>query len=104
MPVWLPTWIYNFAQWMDKTPFGRYMRESLYSFPIVETLHIFGLVFLLFVDREVAVELDDRSRSSQSDILVGFDISRNRIVNSGIHLRCNEAPPNEEIEFVFING
>jgi len=47
MPVWLPAWVFEFAQWLDKTPFGKYMRESLYSFPIVETLHIFGIVFLL---------------------------------------------------------
>jgi hypothetical protein len=47
MPEWLPAWVFHFAQWMDKTSFGRYMRESLYSFPIVETLHIFGIVFLL---------------------------------------------------------
>jgi hypothetical protein len=47
MPDWLPAWVFHFAQWMDKTPFGKFMRESLFSFPIVETLHIFGIVFLL---------------------------------------------------------
>ena len=47
MPAWLPLWVFHFAQWMDQTSFGKYMRESLYSFPIVETLHIFGIVFLL---------------------------------------------------------
>jgi phosphoglycerol transferase MdoB-like AlkP superfamily enzyme len=32
---------------MDQTSFGKYMRESFWSFPIVETLHIFGIVLLL---------------------------------------------------------
>ncbi|MGH9678767.1 MAG: hypothetical protein ACRD4Y_02325, partial [Candidatus Acidiferrales bacterium] len=47
MPAWLPAWIFHFSQWMDQTSMGKYMRESLYSFPIVETLHIFGIVLLL---------------------------------------------------------
>jgi len=47
MPGWLPMWVFQFSQWLDQTPFGKYMRESLYSFPIVETLHVFGIVSLL---------------------------------------------------------
>jgi hypothetical protein len=47
IPAWLPAWMFHFSQWMDQTPFGKYMRESFWSFPIVETLHIFGIVLLL---------------------------------------------------------
>ncbi len=47
MPGWLPAWMFHFAQWMDQTPFGLEMRESLYLFPIVETLHVFGIVSLV---------------------------------------------------------
>ena len=47
MPGWLPAWTFHFTQWIDQTPFGKYTRESLYMFPIVETLHIFGIVLLL---------------------------------------------------------
>jgi hypothetical protein len=47
MPVWLPAWIFHFAQWLDQTPFGHVMRESLYLFPVVETLHVFGIVSLV---------------------------------------------------------
>jgi len=47
MPVWLPVWVFHFTQWLDRTRFGREMRESLYLFPVVETLHVFGIVSLL---------------------------------------------------------
>ena len=47
MPGWLPAWVLHFSQWMDQTKLGVYMRESLFAFPIVETLHIFGIVSLL---------------------------------------------------------
>jgi hypothetical protein len=47
MPVWLPAWVFHFCQWLDQTPFGHYMRESLYLFPVVETLHVFGIVCLV---------------------------------------------------------
>ncbi|HVA94371.1 MAG TPA: DUF6644 family protein [Candidatus Dormibacteraeota bacterium] len=32
---------------MNQSQLGVYMRDSLYAFPIVETLHIFGIVLLL---------------------------------------------------------
>lgn len=47
MPAWLPGWVLHFCQWLDNTPFGHEMRESLYLFPIVETLHVFGIVSLV---------------------------------------------------------
>lgn len=47
MPGWLPTWMFRFAQWLDQTSFGHLMRESLYMFPVVETLHVFGIVALV---------------------------------------------------------
>jgi len=47
MPGWLPTWVFHFSQWLDQTSFGHVMRESLYLFPVVETLHVFGIVSLV---------------------------------------------------------
>jgi hypothetical protein len=47
MPGWLPAWVFHFCQWLDQTAFGHEMRESLYLFPIVETLHVFGIVSLV---------------------------------------------------------
>jgi hypothetical protein len=39
--------MFHFSQWLDQTSFGQVMRESLYLFPIVETLHVFGIVSLV---------------------------------------------------------
>src|SRR5258708_40316210 len=47
MPGWLPTWVFHFCQWLDQTSFGHEMRESLYLFPVIETLHVFGIVSLV---------------------------------------------------------
>ena len=47
MPGWLPSWVFHFSQWLDQTQFGHVMRESLYLFPVVETLHVFGIVSLV---------------------------------------------------------
>ena len=47
MPAWLPGWMFHFAQWLDQSSFGHEMRESLYLFPIIETLHVFGIVSLV---------------------------------------------------------
>lgn len=47
MPGWLPAWVFHFSQWLDQTSFGHVMRESLYLFPVVETLHVFGIVSLV---------------------------------------------------------
>lgn len=46
MPSWLPAWVFHFSVWLDGSRFGLEMRESLYLFPIVETLHVFGIVSL----------------------------------------------------------
>ena len=47
MPGWLPSWVFHFSQWLDQTQFGHVMRESLYLFPVFETLHVFGIVSLV---------------------------------------------------------
>ena len=47
MPGWLPTWVLHFCQWLDASSFGHEMRESLYLFPVIETLHVFGIVSLV---------------------------------------------------------
>ena len=47
MPGWLPTWVLHFCQALDASAFGHEMRESLYLFPVVETLHVFGIVSLV---------------------------------------------------------
>ncbi|MGA7791510.1 MAG: DUF6644 family protein [Candidatus Acidiferrales bacterium] len=39
--------MFHFSQWLDQTSFGHVMRESLYLFPVVETLHVFGIVSLV---------------------------------------------------------
>jgi hypothetical protein len=39
--------MFHISQWLDQTSFGHVMRESLYLFPIVETLHVFGIVLLV---------------------------------------------------------
>jgi len=47
MPGWLPTWILHFCEALDGSSFGHEMRESLYLFPVIETLHVFGIVSLV---------------------------------------------------------
>src|SRR6204780_5896934 len=47
MPGWLPAWVFHSSQWMAQTSFGHEMRESLYLFPVIETLHVFGIVSLV---------------------------------------------------------
>jgi len=35
-----------FCSWLERSPFGSEVRESLWIFPTVETLHLFGMVLL----------------------------------------------------------
>jgi hypothetical protein len=35
------------CQWLEQTGVGRSVRESLWQFPIIETVHIFGIILLV---------------------------------------------------------
>lgn len=35
------------CQWLEQTTMGTYVRESLWLFPTIETLHLFGIVLLV---------------------------------------------------------
>jgi len=66
-------------------------------------IFVFGSIFLLFINSEEAVELDGRASRAEDDVFVGFDIGRDGIINGGIHLRGDEAAPDEEIELILVD-
>ena len=35
------------CQWLENTPFGASVRDSLWQFPVIETVHIFGIILLV---------------------------------------------------------
>jgi uncharacterized protein DUF6644 len=37
----------SFCKWLEHTPVGTHVRESLWLFPTIETLHLFGIVLLV---------------------------------------------------------
>jgi uncharacterized membrane protein len=39
--------IFAFCQWLEQTSAGTSIRESLWLFPIIETVHIFGIILLV---------------------------------------------------------
>ena len=39
--------IFSICQWLEQTPVGTSIRESLWLFPIIETVHIFGIILLV---------------------------------------------------------
>ena len=39
-------WI-GLCKWLEQTPVGTHVRESLWLFPTIETLHLFGIVLLV---------------------------------------------------------
>jgi hypothetical protein len=39
--------IFEICQWLDRTLVGTSIRESLWLFPIIETMHIFGIILLV---------------------------------------------------------
>jgi hypothetical protein len=39
--------IYVICKWLEQTTVGSNVRESLWLFPIIETLHIFGIILLV---------------------------------------------------------
>ncbi len=39
--------IFVFCQWLERTSVGTAIRDSLWLFPIIETVHIFGIILLV---------------------------------------------------------
>src|SRR6202790_1220271 len=39
--------LYTIAQWLEQTSVGTAIRESLWLFPVIETVHIFGIILLV---------------------------------------------------------
>jgi Na+-transporting methylmalonyl-CoA/oxaloacetate decarboxylase beta subunit len=39
--------LFEFCQWLEQTSTGTAIRESLWLFPIIETIHIFGIISLV---------------------------------------------------------
>ena len=39
--------IFVVCQWLEQTAVGTSIRESLWLFPIIETVHIFGIILLV---------------------------------------------------------
>ena len=39
--------IFTICQWLEQTTVGTRIRESLWLFPIIETVHIFGIILLV---------------------------------------------------------
>ena len=39
--------IFAICQWLEQTTVGTSIRESLWLFPIIETVHIFGIILLV---------------------------------------------------------
>jgi hypothetical protein len=40
-------WMFIFCKWLYATSVGTYVRESLWAFPVIETVHIFGIIMLV---------------------------------------------------------
>src|SRR6202162_1533786 len=39
--------ILSICQWLEQTTMGTHIRESLWMFPVIETVHIFGIILLV---------------------------------------------------------
>jgi Na+-transporting methylmalonyl-CoA/oxaloacetate decarboxylase beta subunit len=39
--------LYALCQWLENTSMGTSVRESLWEFPLIETVHIFGIILLV---------------------------------------------------------
>src|SRR5882762_7288736 len=39
--------IFAICQWLEQTSMGTVIRESLWLFPVIETIHIFGIILLV---------------------------------------------------------
>jgi hypothetical protein len=67
----------SFCKWLEHTSVGTHVRESLWLFPTVETLHLFGIVLLVgstsFFDlRLLNLTMKDQPVSRIVDKLQGF--------------------------------
>jgi hypothetical protein len=88
--------LFSICQWLQDTPFSTGIRESVWTFPIIETVHLMALAFsvgiIIFVDlRLVGVALRDRPVSEvferlQPMALKGFAVN----VLSGLLLFISE--------------
>jgi len=47
----------NFCQWIEKSPFGAGVRDSVWIFPVVESIHILGIVLLAFTGSLIDLRL-----------------------------------------------
>jgi Family of unknown function (DUF6644) len=39
--------LYSFCYWLGNTPLGRAVHDSAWMFPVIETIHLFGVVILV---------------------------------------------------------
>ena len=88
--------LFAFCQWLEQTPVGTSVRDSLWLFPIIETVHLLALAFsvgiIIFVDlRLVGLAFRDRPVSEVFDrlqpmALKGFAVN----VVSGLLLYISE--------------
>jgi hypothetical protein len=40
-------YVFTFCQWLEQTGVGTSIRESVWMFPVIETIHIFGIILLV---------------------------------------------------------
>lgn len=43
----------GFCQWIEKSPLGHGVRDSVWVFPVTESIHILGIVLLVFTASQV---------------------------------------------------
>ena len=39
--------VYHFCEWLEKTPIGLLIRDSSWLFPVIESIHVLGIVVLV---------------------------------------------------------
>lgn len=39
--------LYEFCHWLEKTKLGLWIHNSVWAFPVIETVHIFGIIILV---------------------------------------------------------
>jgi len=39
--------LYEFCQWLERTKVGTSIHDSVWAFPVIETVHIFGIILLV---------------------------------------------------------
>ena len=72
-----------FCQWLENTTLGTSVRESIWEFPVIETVHLFGIILLVGSSSILDLRLmglafkEERvSKTDTSDCAVGLDRSR----------------------------